>query len=85
MIREQMTILWKKTEQMDRESYVLSAMFEVHSLPVDEEDLYQCGWRSVPQARRRLSPHSPWRRERGGVATAAERVCHLVIFGKDTS
>jgi len=43
MMRVQTRILWKKTEQMDRESSVQSSMFEVHLLPVYEEGPYQCG------------------------------------------
>jgi len=85
MMRELMRILWKKTEQMDRESSVHSATFEVHPLPVYEDDPCQCESRVVPPTRRRLSPQSPWRRERGGVAAVAPRVCYLVIFDKDTS
>ena len=80
MMREQTRILWKKTEQMDRESSVQRSMFEVRPLPVYEEDPYQCRWHIVPPARRRLSPQSPWRRERGGAAAAAPRVCNLVVF-----
>jgi len=76
-------MLWKKTEQVDRESSVHSAMFKVHPLPVYEEDPYRSGWRIVLRARRRLNPPSPWRRERGGVAAVAPRVCTLVIFDKD--
>ena len=56
MMREQMRILWKKTEQMGRESSVHSAMFEVHPLPVYEEDPYQCGWRIVPSPAESAEP-----------------------------
>jgi len=75
MMSEQTRILWKKTQQMDRESSVQSSMFEVRPLPVYEEDPYQCGWHIIPPARRRLSPQSPWRRERAGAAATAPRVC----------
>jgi len=43
MMRKQTRILWKKTEQMDRESCVQSSMFEVHPLAVYEEGPYQRG------------------------------------------
>jgi len=43
MMRVQTRSLWKKTEQMDRESSFQSSMFELHLLPVYEEGPYQCG------------------------------------------
>jgi len=83
MGREYTRSVWNKTEQIYRENSAHSAMFELHPLPVYAEDLYQCRWRIVPQALRRLRAQSQWRRERGGASAAALRVCNVVVFDKD--